>query len=179
MSDDQAIVQQVLADQPGAFERLVSQHERLVWHIVLRMVGDESDASDLAQEVFLRVFRKLAQYRFDASLSTWIGRIAYTIALRFLERRRPDIEPFDDTVTPSEQADPERALEISDAQSLVAIALATVAPVPRTIVSLYHLQGFGIDEIAEVVDLPSGTVKSHLFRARNRMRAALVREEWS
>ncbi|MEM8682188.1 MAG: sigma-70 family RNA polymerase sigma factor [Pseudomonadota bacterium] len=173
MSDDRTIVQQVLDGRPGAFERLVARHERLVWHIVLRMAGNEADAGDLVQETFLRVFRKLGQYRFDAKLATWIGRVAYSVALRFLERRRPEVTLLDDQEFVSDDPGPERLAEAANAESSVALAMQALAPIPRTIVSLFHLQDLSIEEIAAVTGLPAGTVKSHLFRARRKMRRAL------
>lgn len=173
MSDDRTIVRQVLDERPGAFERLVARHERLVWHIVLKMVANRDDAHDLVQEVFLRVYRKLAQFRFDASLATWIGRIAYSVALRFLERKRPEVELFEEQAFESTAPGPERVAEAADTESRVALALATLPPVRQTIVSLYHLQDLSIDEIAAVTGLPAGTVKSHLYRARQRMKRAL------
>lgn len=177
MDEDQAIVREVLAGRPDAFDRLVDRHKKLVWHILLRMTGNHDDAKDLMQEVFLRVFRKLEQYRFDAALSTWIGRIAYTIALRFLERYRPDTVPFDEDKAGSLVFDPQRELALSDARQRVAAALKSLAPVPRTIVSLYHLQGLSVDDIANLIGQPSGTIKSHLYRARRKMRATLDDEE--
>lgn len=173
MSDDRTIVRRALDQRPGAFEQLVARHERLVWHIVLKMVANREDAGDLVQEVFLRVHRKLGQFRFDASLSTWIGRIAYSVALRFLERKHPDVAPFDDEAHASGTAQPDRVAEANDAKRRVALALAALPPVPRTIVSLYHLQDLGVDEIAAMTGLPPGTVKSHLYRARRRMKQIL------
>ncbi|MEM9532182.1 MAG: sigma-70 family RNA polymerase sigma factor [Pseudomonadota bacterium] len=173
MSDDQTIVRRALDGQPGAFDLLVSRHERLVWHIVLRMTGSEADAADLVQEVFLCVFRKLAQYRFDASLATWIGRIAYSVAVRFLERKRPTAANLDLDELAGSEAEPHRLAERSDAQATVELALEALPPVPRTIVSLYHLRGLDLAEIARLTDLPVGTVKSHLHRARRRMRQLL------
>ena len=178
MTDDQTLVQQVLADRPGAFDRLIERHQKLVWHFLLRMTGNEEDAMDLTQEVFLRVFRKLGQYRFDAALSTWIGRVAYSIALRFLEKRRIDTEPFEDDVQSSDQLGPERELEAEHARRHVVAALAALKPVPRTIVSLHHLQGLTVEEIAGVTELPAGTVKSHLYRARRQMRHLLTSKEF-
>ena len=72
---DRALVAAVLAAEPGAFERLVREHQTLCWHIVLRLVRDPEDARDLCQEAFLRVHRHLHQYRFDCALKTWIGRV--------------------------------------------------------------------------------------------------------
>ena len=87
MSEDEELVKAVLARAPGAFERLVARHQKLVWHMVYRMVQHPEDARDLSQDVFLRVHQNLGQYRFESSLSTWIGRVAFNVAGRYLEKK--------------------------------------------------------------------------------------------
>ena len=90
-ADEQTRVRAVLDREPGAFEALVREYQRLCWHIVYRMVHDPEDARDLCQETFLRVHRRLHTFRFECPLKAWIGRIAYSIALRHLERRRASL----------------------------------------------------------------------------------------
>src|SRR3982751_1824618 len=87
-TDEHARVRAVLANEAKAFESLVRDYQKLCWHIVFRMVRDPDDARDLCQETFLRVYQQLHQFRFECPLKSWIGRIAYSIALRHLERRR-------------------------------------------------------------------------------------------
>lgn len=180
-NDDQRLVAAVLARQAGAFEQLVQRHQALVWHMVQRMVADAEDTRELSQEVFLRVHRRLPQFRFEASLATWIGRIAFSIAARHLRRKRlPLVHPTDDEEGehPLDRLASDEDLEGSHAEAdLVAHlgqALETLAPLPRTLVTLYHLDELGIPEIAFITGLPAGTVKSHLFRARRRLRGHLL-----
>src|SRR3546814_7824966 len=85
---ERALVEGVLAGMPGAFERLVRDHQGLCWHVIQRMVRHPEDTRELCQEAFLRVHRHLHQYRFDAPLKSWIAQVAYSVALRHLERRR-------------------------------------------------------------------------------------------
>jgi DNA-directed RNA polymerase specialized sigma24 family protein len=85
---DRELVTAVLANRPGAFERLVAAHQGLCWHIIYRIVRHPEDARDLCQESFMRVYRYLSGYRYESSLKTWIGRIAYSTAVRHLERKR-------------------------------------------------------------------------------------------
>ncbi len=179
-SDDRALVTAVLERAPGAFERLVARHQKLVWHLVYRMVQQRDDTEELCQDVFLRVYRKLDQFRFDSALSTWIGRIAFSVASRHLQRKRlPMVEPTD-------EEDGDSALEkIGDDFDLVAasadqelyghvaLALQALPPIQRTLVTLYHLDELGIDEIARITELPDGTVKNYLFRARRRLRHSI------
>lgn len=179
MNEDRDLVQAVLARAPGAFERLVARNQRLVWHLVHRMVHQRDDTEELCQEVFLRVYRKLDQFHFDSALSTWIGRVAFSVASRHLQRRKIAlIEPLDnDEDSPLEQIGDDFNLEeaCADAELMdhVAAAMQALPPIQRTLVTLYHLDELGIGEIARITDLPEGTVKNYLYRARLRLRQAL------
>jgi RNA polymerase sigma factor (sigma-70 family) len=182
MNDDQALVQAIRAGQPGAFERLVRTHQRLVWHVVQRLVRDTEDTRELCQETFLRVHRMLHQYRGDSRLGTWIGSVAYSIALRHLERRRIElVDAHDDRDDDSasllaQAADPldlEDQAATAQLQHQLHAAIERLAPLPRLLLTLYHLQELAIPEIEQITGVPAGTIKSHLFRARLQLRAAL------
>lgn len=178
MSGDRDIVDAVLARRPGAFEALVQRHERLVWHLVHRMVRHPEDTRELCQDVFLRVHRQLHRFRFESALGTWIGRIAFSVANRHLQRRRIALDvPYEDDIDAVERIgdgfDLEAACADADLVARVAAAIDALPPLPRTIVTLYHREELGIAEVAAVTGLPEGTVKSHLFRARLRLRAVL------
>jgi RNA polymerase sigma factor (sigma-70 family) len=185
-TDERARVRAVLDRQPGAFEGLVRDYERLCWHIVFRMVRDPDDARDLCQETFLRVHRQLRQFRFECALKSWIGRIAYSIALRHLERRRAvpvthfDEEPESvlDTLT-----DHSFDLETDTGDQQIAQRLRegvdALPPIPRTLVTLFHLEELSIAEIATITQMNEGTIKSHLSRARVILRDWLRRRGMS
>lgn len=181
MNDDRRLVEDVLRERPGAFVRLVEAYQRLVWQILLRMVRHPQDAEDLSQECFLRVYRKLDQFRFDCALSSWIGRIAFSIGSRHLERKSLPIErggPLDDEdFDPLEHVADESDLagELADAE-LHAHAqrlIEALPPLQRTVLTLYHAEELGIAEIARITDRPEGTIKNLLFRIRLRLRSAL------
>ena len=174
---ERARVQAILDRRPGAFEALVRDYQRLCWHIVIRMVRDPEDARDLCQEIFLRVHRRLHQFRFECPLKSWVGQIAYSIALRHLERRRAWPINFVDVEAPvavEEQGDesfdlPELANEVQGARRVRA-AVDALPAVPRTLVTLYHLEELPIEQIAAITGMRAGTIKSHLFRARSALR---------
>jgi len=179
MKDDRAMVQAVLERAPGAFERLVVQHKNLVWHMVYRMVQHRDDAEELSQEVFLRVHQKLHQFRYDCALSTWIGTIAFSIATRYLQRKRlPLIEDNDDAdgsilERVGDDFDLESANADRQLNAHVAAAIDKLSPIQRTLVTLYHLEETSLLDIAAITNLPEGTVKNYLFRARLKLRQAL------
>ena len=180
MSEDQQLVAAVLARNPGAFERLVARHQKLVWHLVYRMVQHPEDARELCQDVFLRVHERLHQYRYESALSTWIGRVAFSVASRHLQKKRlPMVEPTGDDgeALPWEQVsdgfDLEGACADGEVMGLLGTAIDQLPPLQRTLVTLYHLEEMGINEIAGVTGLPEGTIKNYLFRARSRLRQQL------
>jgi RNA polymerase sigma-70 factor (ECF subfamily) len=180
MNDDRALVEAVLADAPGAFARLVRQYQGLCWHIVQRMVRQPDDTAELCQEVFLKVHRTLHQFRHESPLRAWIGRVAYHVALRHLERKRIDIVDLgddDDGMAFLENlgdgADMEARITQDQADTLLHAAIDTLPPVQRTVLTLYHLDELSIAEIAQVTGMATGTIKSHLFRARLRLRGEL------
>jgi RNA polymerase sigma factor (sigma-70 family) len=180
LDDDRALVAAVLAREAGAFERLVRQYQGLCWHVVQRMVRHPEDARDLCQEVFLRVHQCLHQYRGESALRSWIGQVAYSMAKRHLERKRIAIaEPAqdEDDTTPLDAVGDEFDLETatSDAEraSHLRAAIDALPPLQRTVLTLYHLDEMPIAGIAAITGLSEGTIKSHLFRSRQRLRACL------
>lgn len=175
---DHALVRDVLTNRDGAFTLLVEQHQRLVWHLVYRMVHHPEDCRDLCQEVFLRVHRNLRQYRFESTLSTWIGRIAYNVSLRHLQRRQlPLVAPDENEVSPAEAVadDFDLAAACADENLLAHMhaALEALPPLPRTVLTLYYLEEMSVGDVAAIMDRPEGTVKNDLFRARTQLRAQL------
>lgn len=179
MSADRALVEAVLANTPGAFERLVSTYQGLCRHIIQRLVRDPEDTRDLCQETFLRVHRTLHQYRYESALKSWIGRIAWHIGLRYLERKRiPLADGGNDEGPPlvervADDFDLEAAAHENERAVHLHAAIEALPPVQRTVLTLYHLDELSISEIASITGLTEGTIKSHLFRSRARLRELL------
>jgi len=177
--DDRRLVSDVLAGRAGAFERLVREHQGLCWHIVQRMVRHPEDTRELCQETFLRVHRSLHQYRFDAPLKAWIGQVAWSIARRHLERKRiPLVDAVDEDGASlldniGDGHDLEDAIGDGQVQARLHAAIERLPPLQRTILTLYHLDEVPIGEIAGITGLAEGTIKSHLFRSRKRLRELL------
>jgi RNA polymerase sigma factor (sigma-70 family) len=176
MESDREIVERVLAGERDAFAALVQRHQRLVAHVVHRMVRDPRDREELCQDVFFRVYRKLDTFTFQARLSTWIARIAYRACLNHLERRAMPL--YDDLRDAGDDGTPAMdQVDAAEAEQMRAFVRARVDELPvqyRTVVTLYHLEEMSVGEICEVMDLPDGTVKSHLFRARKLLKEKLM-----
>ncbi|URL58539.1 sigma-70 family RNA polymerase sigma factor [Luteibacter flocculans] len=177
---DRALVSAVLAREPWAFNQLVRQYQGLVWHVVDRMVRHPDDTRELCQDVFLRVHRSVHQYRGESALKSWIAQVAYSVALRHLERKRIPImeEVGDDDASPMAERvadgfDLEAAMVNEESARHLHAAMAALPPLQRTLLTLYHLEEMPIGDMALVTGLAEGTIKSHLFRSRKRLRAIL------
>jgi len=172
---------------PGAFEAIVRAHQDRVYSFCARMLSDREDALDAAQEVFLSAWRNLAQFRGEAALSTWLVRIAANRCLNRIRRRKslseheapwPEISgETDDEIIfqpPGAEADrPDRLAENSEMGEILTEALSRIDPGSRWMVLLSDVEGFSYEEIAALADVPLGTVKSRLHRARMAMRRLL------
>jgi len=180
MSDDRSLVTAVLDNAPGAFEQLVREYQGLCWHVIQRMVRHPEDTRELVQEAFLRVHQCLHQYRFDAPLKSWIGQVAYSVAKRHLERKRiPLVEDEPGAETPAfervgDDFDLEGAVGDEEVARHLHAAIERLPPLQRTVLTLYHLDEVPIAEISRITGLAEGTIKSHLFRSRQRLREVLA-----
>ncbi len=180
MNADRVLVEAVLARRAGAFERLVAEHQGLCWHILQRLVRHPEDTRELCQETFLRVHQYLHQYRYESALKSWIGRIAYAVGLRHLEKKQvPLLESDTGEATDlallqeSDGFDLEAAWADAQLRERLHAAIDALPAVQRTLLTLYHLDELAIPEIAQICGLPAGTIKSHLFRSRLRLRELL------
>jgi len=177
---DRALVADVLAGARGSFERLVKQYQGLCFHIINRMVRQPDDTRELCQDTFLRVHRYLHQYRGDSSLQAWIGQVAYSVAKRHLERKRIPLQEAADAdehqsllENVGDHFDLEGAVVDEESARCLHAAIETLPPMQRTLLTLYHLDELPIGEIAAMTGLAEGTIKSHLFRSRQRLRQVL------
>ncbi|MEO6926448.1 MAG: sigma-70 family RNA polymerase sigma factor [Rhodanobacter sp.] len=176
---DRELADAVLANRPGAFECLVRQYQGLCWHIIQRMVRNPEDARELCQDTFLRVHQCLHQYRGESALKSWIGRVAWTIALRHLQHKRIPLVDNADAEDGSlldnigDGFDLEAACADEETMRHLHAAIDTLPPLQRTLLTLYYLEETSIPEIARITGLASGTIKSHLFRSRLRLRGTL------
>lgn len=179
-------VQRVLDGDVNEFEKLVLEYQKNVYNLALRMTGNAEDAADMAQEAFVKAYSSLPSYRGESKFSVWLYRIVSNVCLDFLrsKKRRQTVSlsvtDDDGDETELEIADesqsPEKLLERSMTRDAVRRGLAALTPEFRQILILRELQGMSYDEIAEVLGIESGTVKSRIFRARKKLCAFLLRD---
>jgi len=171
------LVEKILAGETSAFEELVKEHQRLVGHIVFRMVPNRGDREDICQEVFMKVYKNLSRFRGESKLSTWIAKIAYNRCFDYLGTKKIPVvnESFDDTIAiPDDNSTPDRDAELSDISIRLRSEIEDLPPQSRVIITLYHLDELSYAEIGQILKLPEGTVKSHLFRSRKLLKRRLL-----
>ena len=175
MSNDATLVSRILKGNPQAFQQLVQQHERLVWHMVSRVVNGAQDHEDICQEVFLRVYQKLPTFHFQSKLSTWIATIAYRTAINYVKKEeKRTTDTLDQAVTsPYEEPDAQQRLEKQAIHTYIHEQISELPVHYRTILTLFHLEEMSLTEIQEVTDMPIGTIKNYLFRARKLLKGRL------
>ncbi len=180
---DDELIARVLAGDDDAYATLVARHTDLVYTIVLRVVRDEDDADDVTQEAFVRAYRALPRFRGDSKFSSWLYRIAVNRALTHLKRRKRRAATVDIAAGPHVEAEavrsdrwenPERLVLDKELRHEVRDAVGTLPPRYRVVVTLFYLEERSYKEVAEILGIPMGTLKTHLHRARALLKKALT-----
>lgn len=180
--DDVTLVASSRAGDQDAFALLVQRHQRRVFNLVYRMLQRYEEANEVTQDAFLAAWQGLPSFRGDALFSTWLYRIAYNCALKRLDQLKRDNAL--QTAMIAEQVDNDERLgaelEIRDRQSFVREHLSTLPAKYRAVLVLRHLQEMTYEEMAEILSMPIGTIKTHLFRARNLLKERLeaFEQDW-
>jgi RNA polymerase sigma-70 factor, ECF subfamily len=184
---DQEVVVLARAGRDAAYRELIRRYERPVFSLIYRMVRDRELAEDLAQETFVKALNAIESYRPEFKFSSWIFKIANNAAIDQLRRRELDTLSLDGSPN-AETADAVEAtaLQISDRKETpldelearelggaIEVAIARLRPEYRACILLRHVEGRPYEEIAEMLSLPLGTVKTYIHRARNELRMAL------
>jgi RNA polymerase sigma-70 factor, ECF subfamily len=173
-ASDADLVERCRRNEPGAFEQLYRDHASRVYNLACRLSGSVTDGEDLAQEVFVLIFRKLESFKGEAALSTWIYRLATNHCLDYLRRRHAAgrSEPFDETVQPVSVTAPLRAERID-----LERAITRLSPGYRAAFVLHDVEGFNHHEIAAILGIAEGTSKSQVHKARLKLREYLAAPE--
>jgi RNA polymerase sigma-70 factor (ECF subfamily) len=177
--DEAELIRSTLAGQTTAFGQLVLKYQDRLFNTLYRVLGSAEDARDVVQDAFVQAFLKLESFRGSAAFYTWLYRIAFNLAMSHRRRQRPtaslDFSKHEHGVEPVDgQPTPEAHAARRDRARLVQAALAELAADHREVIVLRELDGCRYDEIAEILALPIGTVRSRLFRARLELRDRLA-----
>ncbi len=184
---DKALLRRLRDRDERAFRELVDAHRDRVFNITYRMLGNRAEAEDVAQEVFIAVFKTIDSFREEAKFSTWLYRVAVNHCknrIKYLARRHErDRDELDEAspsannaaLGPTKGVRPDRALEGAQMEVLLQEAIASLDEEHRAVVILRDVEELSIEEICDITGLPDGTVKSRLHRARAALRKKLAR----
>ena len=186
---DQQLVERVLDGDTEAFGIIIKNTEGLVSQIIFRMVRNGEDRKDIVQDVYLKAYNNLPKFRFQAKLSTWIGQITYNTCLNFLEKKKAvlvdarfgedmsnedKLELLDNRPLDIYSNEIEKLIHRRELSDLLTEEIEKLTPVYRTLISLYHSEEMSYAQIGEITQLPEGTVKNYLFRARKTIKQSLL-----
>ncbi len=184
--EEAKIIRAVMDGNTNAFEDLVLEYQKQVYHITLKMTGSEEDAFDLSQETFLKAYRSLSAFRGEASFGTWLYRMAANICIDFLRKKKrgeklisldeEEEEGRRPLELPDLRYEPQNALEKKEIRESVRAGLQKLPHEQRLILVLRDVEGFSYQEIADTLKIELGTVKSRIFRARAHL-ARLLTED--
>ncbi len=189
--EDRAVVNNILSGDLNAFETIVKENQKLVAHVVFKMVTHATDREEICQDVFIKVYENLKSFEFNSKLSTWIARIAYNTCLNHLQKkklplyedlstdnddgeiREPVSAGFSETIW-SGVKNPEQKMMDRQTSEFLKKEIEALPVQYRTIVTLYHMDDMSYQEIGQALQIPEGTVKSYLFRARKLLKERLL-----
>ena len=179
--DDRRLIAECLGGQRDAFGDLVSRYQARLYNAALRLVQSPDDAADVVQDAFLSAFQALHTFKGDAEFFTWLYRIAFNTAISLKRKKRPAVslethksEAGIDPDDPSEYVKPGAALERTEDERQLGDAIARLSPEHREVLLLKDIEGLKYEDIAELLGVPIGTIRSRLHRARLELRDLLV-----
>ncbi|MGL6075343.1 MAG: RNA polymerase sigma factor [Fimbriiglobus sp.] len=180
-ADDRHHIDLCLAGDPEAFTFLVLKYQDRLFNSVLRITDNAEDAADAVQDAFINAYQSLASFKGDAEFFTWLYRIAFNTAVTIRRKRKNAVslearrgsDPTIDPVDPSDETRPGAAMERSEDETALMAALNRLSPEHRTVLVLKDIDGMKYEEIAEVMGIAIGTVRSRIHRARSELKDLL------
>lgn len=173
-------IDKIISGDTKAYQSFIEEYQRLVMHIVFRMISNVADREDVCQDVFIKAYQNLSNFHFESKISTWLAKIAYNTCINYLKKKKVPL--FNDFSTDGESIDnflsdhasPDEFAERRDLSLRLQNEINKLPVQFRTILTLYHLDEMSYSEIVEIMGLPEGTVKSYLFRARKLLKERLI-----
>jgi len=172
------LIDQVKKGNTNAFRYIVANQQKLVFHIVGRIVVDRDEIQDVCQEVFIKVYQRINEFRGESRFSTWIASIAYHQCLNHLRKKRrlnevnfEEDASFDWLKT---DESPDRIFENNETKKVLKAVVENLPLAYRTVITLFYLEEFSYAEIEQITGMPEGTIKSNLFRARAILKEKLM-----
>jgi len=173
-----SLIEQAQKGDVLAFEKLIEDHQKKVYNIAFRFMGNSEDASEVAQEAFIRVYKSIKNFKGKSSFSTWLYRIVVNICMDEMRKRNKQNIVYIDEITQTEKGEyrheiesgeesPQQQVEINETRNEIYAAINSLSDEHKAVIVLKDIQGFSYEEIAGMMKCPEGTVKSRLNRARS------------
>lgn len=173
--EDYELVQEALKENQDAFAELLGRYKNLVYSVVLRMVNNAEEANDLAQEVFIKMYKNLDKYQPEYKFSTWLIRITTNHVIDFRRKKKQDTVNLDDMVSePPDHDTPESEYLKKENRKGISEALNALPDMYKIPIVLYHQQGLSYQEIADIIGEPLSKVKNRIFRGRKMLKDLLM-----
>lgn len=188
---DQELVGKVLDGDTNAFVTVIQNTEGLVTQIIFKMISNTEDRKDIAQDIYLKAYKSLPGFRHQSKLSTWIAQIAYNTCFTYLEKKKLVLpgawsgnnDENDDQPELADQklignlfSQTENDIFQRELNEILKTEIELLSPLHKTLITLYHNEELSYEEISRITELPEGTVKSYLFRARRSLKDNLLRK---
>mgnify|MGYP000989361842 CR=1 FL=1 len=174
MAGERELVEKAKKGDILAFEELISAYEIKIFNYCYRMSGNKHDAEDLAQEIFIKVYKNLKTYKGDSSFSTWLYRVAHNTCIDKYRSIKPNVSLTDALGTyeyaASKETQPDEQLLKKENKELIQSCINSLKPEYRSVIILRDIQNYTYQEIALMLDIPLGTVKSYISRGRQALR---------
>lgn len=174
MGSDFEIIQEVLRGTRCLYGELVNKYQQQIYSLGFKFFRNQEDAEDFTQEVFLKAYQQLHTFRGESGFYTWLFRIGYFLGLSWNRRKRPTLPIPEDFDIPEPSGGPEKLHLRKDAVKVLQQALEELPERYRICLELYFTFGMTYQDISNVTDIPVGTVKSHVFRAKSRLKDLLT-----
>lgn len=178
MFDEEKTINEILKGNLNAFQPIVKQYQNLVYSILNRVLNNDEDIEDVGQEVFIKVHEQLKNFKRESKLSTWIAKITYNTAINYVKKNsKYHFNTIDDHTDFHFSTETPETKLIGKEFDLYINRLISELPLQyRTVITLYHLDDFNIQEIQKVTKFPEGTIKGYLFRARKLLKEKLEKD---
>jgi len=184
MISEKALIDQLKNGDVKAMEPLMQLHQDYVYTLAVQMVKSSAVAEELTQDVFIKVFRKIDSYQEKSKFSTWLYTITYRTCLNYLEKKKiifnmseisskENDDDYSDFILKEEFVNTISQFEENEKQQIIWTAIDTIPQPQGVVIALHYLQQFSVKEIADMMNVPQNTVKTHLFRGRNSIKLNL------
>jgi RNA polymerase sigma factor (sigma-70 family) len=185
-SNDKELIDRVLRGETRVFESIIKNTENLVSGIVFKMIPVSEDRKDIVQDVYLKAFNNLQGFRFKSKLSTWIAQITYNTCLSWIEKKKyllpgnlAEDDMHEGTTQPiihgsSQNTESENRIFQKELSVILKTEIDSLPVIYQTLITLYHHESLSYEELSQITGLPTGTIKSYLFRARKMLKEKLL-----